>query len=195
MKRLLAVSALLCSACAQPEADPARVVTTYLRSLGGDPLRAIACVTATFPERTGLRLATSAEVLRWRERVREGAAAPAAPAPPATPPSPEEAQVSWLSVQVKPAFREALGRLRWQVSGERRDDDRHATVTATIEPEAAPPFQQVFQLTRQDGSGPWRIDRVEQIGVGEANLAEAFVTNPTEELRRRLAERLGVPAD
>jgi len=184
------VSLLLGVACARPAADPSQVVTSYLRSLGRDPLRAIARVTPGFQQRHGLHLATSAQVERWQERVREGAPAPAAP--PAAPPTPEEARVSWLSVQVKPAFRDELARLAWHVATSRQDDDRHAMVTVRIEPVDAPAFEQIFHLVRGDGSRPWRIDRVEQQGVGAANLAAAFVANPTEELRRRLAAELGV---
>lgn len=99
----------------------------------------------------------------------------------------------WLATQIKPGFRERAGRLAPMVFAE-RVDERSAELTVRVSPPQAPAFVQRFSLSR-DAGGRWWIDRIEQEGVERRNLADAFVAAPSEALRRRLAEALGVPAD
>jgi hypothetical protein len=121
-----------------------------------------------------------------------GRSAPAVERPP---PTPEEERLAWLAVQGKPGFRTQLARLTWQIVDVQQAGDLRAIVKARIELPRGRSFEQVFQLVRASPGASWRIEQVEQVGVDENELPAAFVTNPTEATRERLAAHLGVPSD
>lgn len=193
--RRLALVVLLAAAACQTAADtPAGVVQVYLHSLGRDPLRALALTTAEFQRRHGLHTATSAELAAWERRLEHaGPTEPPGVAAPA-PRTDDERRIAWLAVQIKPAYIELAAGFQPTLLEQRSLDAGHTIVTVEIRAAAAPPFRQVFELVREAPDG-WRIDRVEQQGVVEGNLAAALVANPTEETRRRLAASLGVAPD
>jgi hypothetical protein len=193
VRRLVLGVVVLLLACGRPPLDPATVVDDYLHELGRDPIRAFSRVTPSFQTRHGLRLATDPEVRAWQHRRSRGASA--APAPERPPPTPEEERLAWLAVQGKPGYQTELARLTWQIMDVEWPDDLRALVKTRIELPRGRSFEQIFQLVRASPRAPWRIDQVEQVGVGEDELAAAFVTNPTEATRERLAAHLGVPAD
>lgn len=194
LKRLLLVLLLAAAACQRALDMPAGVVQVYLHSLGRDPLRALALTTSEFQRRHGLHTATSAEVAAWERRLEHaGPAEPPAVEAPA-PRTDDERRIAWLALQIKPAYIDLAARLQPALLEQRSLDARHAVVTVEIRGAAVPPFRQVFELV-QEAPGDWLIDRVEQRGVVEGNLAAALVANPTEETRRRLAASLGVAPD
>lgn len=193
-RRRLVLAALLVGACAQP-ATPERVVDLYFESLGRDPLRAGAVVSADFQSRHGLHHATTAEFAALSKRRREGrpgAEGAAAREEPAAS-TRAEAELIWLAVQIKEGFADRAARLSISPLSVRENGDTAEVAVRIASPES-PPFVQRFFLSRGT-DGRWRIDRIEQEGIGERSLADAFVAAPSEALRRRLAAALGVPAD
>jgi hypothetical protein len=186
--------ALLAGACAR-ESTPEQVVRLYFESLGRDPLRAGALVSEQFHARHGLRHATTAQVAAWSRRLRGEALAATSEPRPSDPAirSRAEAELVWLATQIKEGFSERAALLSTSLLSAHQDGDSAEVAVRVTSPESSP-FVQRFFLSRGEG-GRWRIDRIEQEGVGERSLADAFVAAPSEALRRRLAAALGVPAD
>jgi len=186
--------ALLAGACARP-ATPERVVRLYFESLGRDPIRSGALVSESFHTRHGLRYSTSAQSADWDRRARsarQDAHAETRQSGPAAR-SRSEAEALWLATQIKETFAERAALLSISPLSAHENGDAAEVAVRVASPES-PPFVQRFFLSR-GGDGRWRIDHIEQEGVDERSLADAFVAAPSEALRRRLAAALGVPAD
>ncbi len=192
--RHLAAVLLLAVSCAR-ERTPDDVVRLYFASIGRDPVRSGALVTEGFQMRHGMRYSTSAQAADWDRRVRsaqpgmrmqERQAGPAAR-------SRSEAEAMWLATQIKEGFTDRAARLSISPLAQTLNDDTAEVAVRIASPES-PPFVQRFFLS-SGTDGRWRIDRIEQEGVGERSLADAFVAAPSEALRRRLAAALGVPAE
>jgi len=191
---VLLLLALLTAACVR-QRTPEQVVALYFESLGRDPLRAGSLLSEQFHTRHGLRHATSAQLAAWSRRLRGEAplatsevrvSAPAAP-------SRAEAELIWLATQIKEGFSERAAQLSVSPLSAHQDATS-AEVMVRIAAPGVPPFVQRFWLSR-GGDARWRIDRIEQEGVDERSLPDAFVAAPSEALRQRLAAALGVPAD
>jgi len=191
---VLLLLALLAGACVRP-ATPERVVSVYFKSLGSDPIRSGALLSASFHTRHGLRYSTSAQFADWDRRVRSGGpdarmetrqSGPAAR-------SRSEAEAMWLATQMKQGFAERAALLSISPLSVHENGDTAEVAVRVSSPES-PPFVQRFWLSR-GGDARWRIDRIEQEEVDERSLPDAFVAAPSEALRRRLAAALGVPAD
>lgn len=175
------------------ERTPGEVVQRYFASLGRDPIRAASLVTGSFQIRHGLRHATGAQVRSWTRRLRDGtSASPAAPSGQAAR-TRAEGEILWLATQIKEGYAERAARLIVTPLSS-REGSAEAEIAVRIASPGAPAFVQRFFLVRASNGG-WQIDRIDQEGVMDASLADAFVASPTDATRRRLAAVLGVPAD
>jgi hypothetical protein len=172
-------AALACGAAAV--APPTEVVDRYFRFLARDPIRTLPLLTPGFHERHGLHVVTSAEA-RWE--LRGGR-----PAPESAPFALDRYQLAWLTVQSREAFAALREELAWTLLDEGSKDDR-AWVRVRVQAKNGPPFEQRFSLVRSEPGGLWRIDAVEQIGVGRRNRGAAFVAWPSEAARRQIEEAL-----
>jgi hypothetical protein len=164
-------------ACARPS-TPEEVVRAYFASLGRDPLRCGSLVTGSFQRSNGFHFAIAATGVD----AGQGAASTRA-----------EAEALWLATQTKTGFEARAARLAIAPLAATRSADA-ATVSVRVDAPGAPSFVQRFDLAR-GADGRWRIDRIVQEGVEPGNLADAFVAAPSEALRQRLAQSLGVHAD
>ena len=191
---VLLLLALLAGACVR-QRTPEQAVALYFESLGRDPLRAGSLLSEQFHTRHGLRHATDAQIAAWSRLLRGKspaatsevrASAPAAP-------SRAEAELIWLATQIKEGFSERAAGLSVSPLSA-HEDATSAEVAVRVAAPGVPPFVQRFWLSR-GGDARWRIDRIEQEGVDEHSLPDAFVAAPSEMLRQRLAAALGVPAD
>lgn len=171
MRAVIVVAALALAACGGAP-PPDRVVSRYFETLGRDPLRAGSLVSGELQAAHGLRHVGSTRPVDGRGRA--------------------DSELVWLATQAKPVFAERAAMLSVSTSSVQEEGDV-AEISVRVASPGAPPFVQRFFLSR-DGTGRWRIDRIEQEGVTEANLADAFVAAPTEVLRQRLAAALGVSA-
>jgi hypothetical protein len=171
------------AACGKTEHTPAAVVESYFRFLAVDPLRTLPLLTPGFQRRHALRVVTQAEAQAWVSRRESASQADLEPAEPAL--SIDRLQLGWLSVQRRPEFARLARESARSVLDVRENGDE-AEVITRIEPRNGPPFEQHFQLVREATGSTWRIDAVEQRGVGYANAAAAFAAYPNERARRAL---------
>ena len=186
------VLAALAAGCAR-ERTPDEVVRLYFASLGRDPIRGASLVTEPFQLRHGLRHATTAQAADWARRVRGGAPAATAPPSASAARSRAEGELMWLATQIKEGYAEQAARLVVTPLAS-REEGGEAEIAVRVASPGAPGFVQRFFLARGPEAS-WRIDRIDQEGVTDASLADAFVAAPSEAMRRRLAAALGVPAD
>lgn len=188
------VLAALLAGCARERA-PDDVVRLYFASIGRDPIRAASLLTESFQLRHGLRHATSVQVADWKRRVHAGehASSVSQRAAGSVARTRSEAEALWFATQIKDGYAQQAARLSVTPIST-HTQDATAEVAVRISSPGVPSFVQRFFLAR----GPdarWRIDRIEQEGVTDASVADAFVAAPTDAMRRRLAAVLGVPAD
>lgn len=177
-RSLLALGLALCAAaCAEP-ASPPEVVAAYFRCLGRDPIRALPLLTPAFHEQHGLHAVTGEEA---RAGGRSESLPPARFAI-------DRFELGWLAVQSREGFRALRDQLVVTPIHDEVQGDR-ARVAVRVQAGARPPFEQSFALAREGPGAPWRIDSIEQSGVGPESALAAFVAHPTEAERQRL-ERL-----
>ena len=160
---LAVVAVLAAVGCGVAPDAPQDVVTLYFRSLGRDPIRSAALVTAAFHESHGLRIKSA-----WTD-------APGSEQPFRL----SGAELAWLGVQRRPEFLAYAPRLSLRVTEVRSDDAQHAIVATRVTGPGAPPFTQRFFLLRRSPDDPWQIDRIEQQELVAANTIAAFVANPS----------------
>ena len=172
----LALAAAL--ACSAPPPSPSDVALAYFRDLGRDPIRTLPLLTRAFHAQHGLHVVSAAEARALRE-------GPESAVPPEGGDdwSLDRRVLGWLEVQSRDGFRVLRDRLQVSLVDASASGDR-AVVTLRVQPGRGSAFEQRFELAR-DG-GRWRIDGVEQRGVGSDNAVAAFVAHPTEAERRRL---------
>jgi len=188
-----ALALLLFCGCGTPS-TPTETVIAYFRTIGRDPIRSADLLSDAFQARHGLHVATSAEMRGWEQRLRGSSGASVeAPGQGDTPRSLHHAEIAWLGTQMKPVFRELAAALRATPLEEQIEGDRAEVAVRVLAPQT-PSFVQRFTLSRDSATARWRIDRIDQAEVDERNLPAAFVAAPSEELRRRLAAALAVPA-
>jgi hypothetical protein len=156
----IAVVAVGCGG--MPDA-PQDVVALYFRSLGRDPVRSAALVTAEFHARHGLRIQSA-----WT-------AAASAQQPFRL----SSAELAWLGVQRRPQYFAYAPQLSAGVTEVRTEDAQHAVVATRVAGPGAPPFTQRFYLLRARPGAPWQIDRIEQEELVPGNRIAAFVANPS----------------
>ncbi len=194
MRSAPALALLLFCGCGAP-CTPTETVVAYFRTLGRDPIRSADLLSDTFQAQHGLRVVTSAEMRSWERRIRSGSGqAVEASEQGDIPRSLHHAELAWLATQTKRAFRELAAALHPTPLEERINGDQ-AVVTVRVFAPQATPFMQRFTLSRESTTAPWRIDRIDQGDVDRRSLPAAFVAAPSEELRRRLAAALAVPAE
>lgn len=145
---------------AAPEGSPQATVYAYLRALGRDPLRTLPLLTPAAHEQHGLGVGTAATAGEARD-VR-----------------PEDRLLGWLAVQTGGPVLRLAGRLGAGAASVEVDADRAEVSLPLTAPEGAP-FEQRFFLVRSAPGSPWRIDRIEQAGVGTGNAVAAFAAWPT----------------
>lgn len=183
--RLARIALLALVACGAPPRTPGDVVAVYFATLGRDPIRSLPLTTENFHRAHGLSIVTTSEARAWRG----GAQLPDAAAPERV----DRAQVAWLAIQNRADFARIAGELvATPLSTEEAGDV--ATVAVTVAPAHAPPFRQIFRLTREAPDSAWRIDGIEQSGVEPGSEAAAFVAHPSEAARRGIERRLRSPA-
>jgi hypothetical protein len=173
----LALAALL--ACSAPPSSPSDVALAYFRDLGRDPIRTLPLLTRAFHAQHGLHVVSAAEA----RALREGPESAVPPPEGGGDWSLDRRVLGWLEVQSRDGFRVLRDRLQVSLVDASTSGD-HAVVILRIQPGRGSAFEQRFELVR-DG-GRWRIDGVEQRGMGSDNAFAAFVAHPTEAERRRL---------
>jgi hypothetical protein len=161
----LVVAGALALACARAD-SPAAAVKQYCDALPRDPVRAFLLLGPELHRTHGLRIPLTA-ALR----------AAAAGAPPTTLP---EAQVAWLDIWKDPWLRSEADGLRFELGTVREVGDA-AEVRVHVAPDAAPPFDQDFELSRAGTHAAWRIVAITQSGVSPANAGPAFAAAPSVE--------------
>jgi hypothetical protein len=175
-------AALLLAGCARAPASPRDAVDAYFRALARDPLRTLPLLTPGFHRQHGVHAVTTAEAQR------AFGVEPAAPSASAAEVALDRLELGWLMVQSRGAFAKTLAGLGVEPLREERDGAT-AQVVVRVTPPRGGPFEQTFHLA-EDERGGWRIDGVEQAGVGADNLSAAFVAHPTEAVRRRIESSL-----
>ncbi len=188
---LAAIALLALVACGAQPRTPDAVVSAYFATLGRDPIRSLPLTTEAFHRAHGLSIVTTSEARAWRGGA-ELAAKPSDPHGIAAPERIDRAQVAWLAIQNRADFaRVASGLVATQKDVQ--ESDEVATVTVAVTHAQAAPFLQIFRLLRESPDSSWRIDAIDQSGVGPDNDVAAFVAHPTEQARRAIGLRVRPP--
>jgi hypothetical protein len=97
----------------------------------------------------------------------------------------DEGRAAWLAVQSRRELITRARGLRTRIASADESGDT-ASVRVEVVPDRGARFEQRFALVRDGAAGAWRIDAIEQSGVGADNAAAAFVAYPSEVGRRRV---------